>query len=131
MSEGRLPRIRLTLRVWTTLMSVTSARRGRTLPELTRHLGDVPVRPRGIPVPRLARAVHRTLGIGPVRPRCLTNALVLYRLLAEEGVPSELIVGLPPGSGTVRAHAWVEVDGRDVGPPPGRMHHEILARFPS
>lgn len=131
MSDGRLPRIRLTLRVWTTLIRVTLARRRRTLPEVTRHLSDVPTRARGTPVPRLARAVHRTLGIGPVRPRCLTTALVLYRLLAEEGISSEVIVGLPPGSGTVRAHAWVEVNGRDVGPPPGRMHHETLARFPS
>jgi hypothetical protein len=64
-------------------------------------------------------------------PRCLTAALVLYRLLREQGESAELVVGLPREPLDKTAHAWIEVDGVDVGPPPGRQGHEELARYGS
>ena len=44
---------------------------------------------------RLSRIVHGTLHLGPFRPRCLVNALVLFRLLRAQGDPAELVIGLP------------------------------------
>jgi hypothetical protein len=40
-----------------------------------------------------------------------------------------LVIGLPREAITKDAHAWVELDGTDVGPPPGRAGHEPMARF--
>jgi hypothetical protein len=56
--------------------------------------------------------------------------LVLFRLLREQGEQAELVIGLLPNAPNQRAHAWVELDGRDVGPPPGRFGHEEMARLP-
>ena len=42
-----------------------------------------------------------------------------------------LAMGSLPGEARDQtAHAWVELNGRDVGPPPGRNGHAELARFP-
>jgi len=100
------------------------------LPALAASFGDVPVRS-GEPIParQLGWAIDRTLRIGSRRPRCIFNALVLYRLLREQGDPAELVVGLPQAAITKDAHAWVELNGVDVGPPPGRAGHEPMARF--
>jgi len=54
---------------------------------------------------------------------------VLYRLLREQGDAAELVIGLPKNPADKSAHAWVELDGVDVGPPPGRNGHEQMARF--
>jgi hypothetical protein len=68
--------------------------------------------------------------VGRHRPRCLINALVLFRLLREQGEAAILVIGLPEVATDERAHAWVEVDGRDVGPPPGGRGYRELARLP-
>jgi hypothetical protein len=78
----------------------------------------------------LARAVDRSLRIGSHRPYCLINSLVLFRLLREQGDSAVLVIGLPKAPTDERAHAWVELDGRDVGPPPGNLGHRELARLP-
>jgi Transglutaminase-like superfamily len=78
---------------------------------------------------RLGRIVYRGLRIGSVRPRCLVNALILYRLLREQGDPADLVVGLPREPEGTDAHAWIEIRGVDVGPPPGRGPHEELVRY--
>ena len=41
----------------------------------------------------------------------------------------ELVIGLPREPKDKDAHAWVELHGMDVGPPPGRGLHEELARY--
>ena len=41
----------------------------------------------------------------------------------------ELVIGLPEQAKDERAHAWVELEGRDVGPPPGRAGHLEMARL--
>jgi hypothetical protein len=77
----------------------------------------------------LSRAVDKSLRFGSHRPTCLVNALVLFRLLREQGEAAELVIGLPSNATNETAHAWVEINGADMGPPPGRGNHSALARF--
>ena len=82
------------------------------------------------PIHTLRRAVDRLLVL-PGRPlRCLPRALVLYSLAVEQDHAPRLIVGLPKLGGSSRAHAWVEIDGVDVGPSPGQDGHEPLVSYP-
>lgn len=78
---------------------------------------------------RLGLIVNRVLRIGRRRPRCIVSALVLLRMLCRQGTAAELVIGLPPDATSPEAHAWIEVDGRDVGPPPGRLGRKELARY--
>ena len=123
-------KIRLALRVWLSFARVQVGMRRRPLPAYAAQLG----RPRRLHSPALApqqlsRAVDRSLRLGAHRPRCLTSALVLFRLLREQGDAAELVIGLPAEPSNHEAHAWVELEGLDVGPPPGRGGHETMARF--
>ncbi|HSS47320.1 MAG TPA: lasso peptide biosynthesis B2 protein [Thermoanaerobaculia bacterium] len=47
--------------------------------------------------------------------RCLPQALCLRWLLGRRGVVTELRIGVERQGGDLRAHAWVERDGRPVG----------------
>jgi hypothetical protein len=78
---------------------------------------------------QLGRAVSRTLRLGSYRPRCLFTSLTLFRLLHEQGDEAALVIGLPSRPEDGDAHAWVEVSGVDVGPPPGQSGHVELARY--
>ena len=124
---------RLAARIWARFAHVVLDVRRESLPTLVERLADANGRPpphdRYRPA-TLSRAVDRSLRIGGRRPRCLLNALVLFRLLREQGEPAELVIGLLPEAPDQRAHAWVELAGRDVGPPPGRSGHEEMARLP-
>lgn len=101
------------------------------LPALTARLAGSSKRSRRRHSPRrLSRAVDRTLRLGRRRPTCLVSALVLFRLLRAQGELAELVIGLPPDASTKDAHAWVELRGRDLGPPPGRAGHLEMARYP-
>jgi hypothetical protein len=104
--------------------------RRHPLPELVRVLaaGVVQRRRSHHPV-GLGRAVVAVLRIGPIRARCLVTSLVLYRLLMEEGYQPELVIGILPEAPSPMAHAWIEIGGQDVGPPPGEGHHRELMRF--
>ena len=116
-------------RIWRCYMSITFRDPREPLPQYISKLGRAPrtAGERITPI-RLRRAVLRALHVGPWRPTCLVNALVLYRLLREQGDPAELVIGLPVEALDHRAHAWVELDGQDLGPFPGD-HHTALARF--
>jgi hypothetical protein len=122
-------KVRLALRVWATFARVHLGLRRGPLPAFVQELGAAPRSTRRHSPSLLSLAVHRSLHIGPMRPRCLVNALVLYRLLREQGEPAEVVIGLPPGARDHAAHAWVELGGRDVGPPPGRGTHAPMARL--
>jgi hypothetical protein len=70
---------------------------------------------RAVPGARVAWAVEvasrRTVG----RATCLVEALVAQVVLAAQGHPSQLQFGVARSeAGGVRAHAWVESDGRVV-----------------
>lgn len=123
---------RLAVRVWIRFGRVTVGLRRKALPALVEDLARVDGgarRARYRPA-TLSNAVHRSLHLGGRRPRCLVNALVLFRLLREQGDAAELLIGLPSDAVNQEAHAWVELGGRDVGPPPGRYGHEEMARLP-
>lgn len=83
-----------------------------------------------VPLALLSRAVTRGLRIGPWQPRCLVRALVLYRLLRAQGDAAELVIGLHHQAASPDAHAWVLLDGRDIGPPPGGAGYEEMTRYP-
>jgi hypothetical protein len=124
-------KVALAARIWLTFLSVR-ARFRRPLPELVADLAGPPAAsasayedPR-----RLSSALHRVLRIGRRRPTCLLSSLVLFRLLRRQGETAQLVIGLPAQPRNKNAHAWVEVDGAVVGPPPGRLDHEPLARYP-
>lgn len=133
MPEAPLPlraKAALALRIWALLVRVLVGLRREPLPAFVARLGK-PGSPRRDrhSAARLSHAVDRSLTIGTRRPRCLVNALVLYRLLREQDDHAELVIGLPARPTDKDAHAWVELGGVDVGPPPGRSGHEELARF--
>jgi hypothetical protein len=54
-------------------------------------------------------ALDLACSIYPVRPLCLQRSAVLVKMLRENGVAAQMVIGaqkLP-----FKAHAWVEVDG--------------------
>lgn len=123
-------KLRLAARIWRGFLAVSFRNPRQPLPQFIATLGRArtPAAERLAPR-RLRGAVLRVLRIGPWRPTCLANALVLYRLLWEQGDPAELVIGLPLVALDHRAHAWVELHGEDLGPFPGKRNHSALARF--
>lgn len=130
---GRLaPRAKalLAARIFARFIAVRRQVHRRSLPELVAALGRVAPRDGAHrPARRLGNAVDRTLRLGGRRPTCLVSSLVLFRLLREQGDAPELVIGLPAHATDKDAHAWVELAGVDVGPPPGRNGHVELARY--
>jgi hypothetical protein len=49
-----------------------------------------------------------------VSAHCLQCSLVLYQWLWQEGLPSDLRIGVRKVRGEIRAHAWVEYQGQVV-----------------
>ena len=122
--------VSLALRIWLTFVLVQTGLRRRPLPELVTGLGrSRRTRCYGVPPPRLGIIVARVLRLGRRRARCLTSSLVLYRLLRHQSLPAELVIGLPETPSDRQAHAWIEVERADIGPPPGRSGHVELARY--
>jgi hypothetical protein len=122
-------KVRLALRVWRAYVRVRIGVGRAPLPAFVRTLGRTTASADRLPPSLLSLAVHRSLHLGPLRPRCLTSSLVLYRLLCEQGDRAEVVIGLRPDARDQAAHAWVELGQRDVGPPPGRGVHAAIARF--
>jgi aryl-alcohol dehydrogenase-like predicted oxidoreductase len=48
---------------------------------------------------------------------CLPQALALRWLLAREGMPAMVVIGVRKDAGALEAHAWVELDGLALGEP--------------
>jgi hypothetical protein len=126
-----LRKLAVVLHIWSWFISVQLASHRYPLPEVVSRVGRTS---RGGPryrvePARLGRIVKRSLQFGRYQPRCLTASLVLYRLLREQGIAAQLVIGLPRAPTERAAHAWVEVSGTDVGPPPGRSDYVELARY--
>ena len=120
----------LVARVWLCFTSTYLRSRWTPFPELmARFQQRQPTDPRPIDPRRLGRIIQRSLRFGPWRARCLWTALVLFRLLRRQGDEPQLVIGLPREPRDKDAHAWVEMEGVDVGPPPGRSHHVELTRY--
>jgi hypothetical protein len=133
-TSGRLSahaKAHLALRIVASFLVVRLQVHRRPLPQLVGTLAETPARG-GVHLPprRLGNAVDRTLQVGRRRPTCLVSSLVLFRLLRRQGDAAELVIGLPLNAADKDAHAWVELAGMDVGPPPGRNGHLELARYP-
>jgi len=122
-------KLRLLARIWALAAATQVDLWRRPLPVVVATLEPLGTRP-ALPLRTMARGIHRGLRVGPWRPRCLLRSLVLFRLLREQGQPAVLVIGLAHEARTSDAHAWVELDGRDIGPPPGGAGYEELARFP-
>jgi hypothetical protein len=48
---------------------------------------------------------------------CLPQALALRWLLAREGIPATVQIGVRKAAGALEAHAWVELEGQPLGEP--------------
>ena len=136
---GPVAKLRLLWTVWATAVAVAVGLRRERLPALITRLGapassvaDARSAEANPPLPPalLSRAVSRGLRLGPWQPRCLIRALVLYRLLRVQRHEPVLVIGLDSVRPTTEAHAWVELDGRDIGPAPGAFGHRALVRYP-
>ena len=68
---------------------------------------------------RAIESVHRVVGIAARRHlvplTCLRRALVVQWLLRRRGIATELRFGVAKEDGQLRAHAWLEHQGRLVG----------------
>ena len=69
---------------------------------------------------RMVRAGARH---GPAHPSCLEQSLVLWFLMAREGVPARLRIGVKKSAGKFEAHAWVEYDGVPLNQSEEVHHH--------
>jgi len=133
MSRSRLSPLErsvLATRVWRSYVRVRRHLHRRPLPDLVATLGtSSQLGTTRLSPERLGRAVQKALTVGGHPPRCLIASLVLYDLLRGEDERAEIVIGLPETPTSKDAHAWVEIDGVDVGPPPGRGTHRELARY--
>lgn len=119
----------LLARVWTTTLGVYLALRRHPLPVAVARLGERS-ETTPLPVRTLSRAVSRGLRLGPWQPRCVVRSLVLYRLLRAQGDEPMIVIGIRDRAASKDAHAWIELNGEDVGPWPGRGSHHELTRYP-
>ncbi len=121
----------LLLDVWKTALRVQVALRRHGMPSAIAKLEDSAATRARHPVPLLSRAVSRGLRVGSWQPRCLIRSMVLYDLLRKQGDPAELVIGLKEQASSSDAHAWVELEGRDIGPLPGGRGYLELTRYPA
>ena len=122
----------LVVRIWWCFVSTYLLSKRTPLPRMMALLSERtgPVDARPIQPRRLGSIVQRVLRLGRFwQARCLWSSLVLFRLLKRQGIEPQLVIGLPLEPKDKDAHAWVEIDGEDVGPPPGRSGHQELARY--
>jgi hypothetical protein len=123
-------KIAIVARSWWYFVSIRVELLRRPLPDVVRGLEvSEAARRRPVRAVRLGRMVHRSLTIGPLRTRCLYTSLVVYRMLHDQGDDPTLVLGLPERPEDKDAHAWIEVAGADVGPPPGGAGYVELARY--
>jgi len=101
---------------WILLSKAALAVPGRSLPQRQRWLDGLAAR---LPAPprltheEAAWAITAAARRIP-RTRCLEWSLALRGLLAQAGIASALRLGVaaPERPGPIRAHAWIETDGR-------------------
>jgi hypothetical protein len=72
-----------------------------------------------------AQAVSRAARHGLWHGNCLSQSLVLLRLLRRQGQPGQLRIGARNSGGRLEAHAWVESDGTVLNDAP-----DVVERFP-
>ncbi|MEM9592791.1 MAG: lasso peptide biosynthesis B2 protein [Acidobacteriota bacterium] len=116
----------LLLRALVLLMALPAALRILGLRPLLRRL--MPGAPGGggaarRPSPELGeRTIAMVRGLlsarlGPLRPACLRQSLVLFHLLRRQGWPAVIHFGVRRGGDGLDGHAWLEIDGHPVAEP--------------
>ena len=121
-------KLRLGASIWLAYLRVEVALARWPLPGAVERLGQGRNTTMVEPT-RLGEIVNKTLRVGPLRPRCLPRSLVLYDLVRPSHPSAALVIGLPFEADGHEAHAWVDLDGIDVGPPPGREGRQELVRY--
>jgi hypothetical protein len=106
---------RLLLRAWWHLLLVDVALRIVPVTWLLSRTAVVPRRSPSLPPERVGWLLSVARRHSPVRATCLTEALVLARMLRAEGVEATVTIGVACLRGRLRAHAWVEQGGQIVG----------------
>ena len=75
------------------------------------HLDEAKIKKANIIASMLSIAAR----YGPYRANCLKQSLLLWWLLARQGISSEIKFGVPKTPGeSFGAHAWVECDGKSL-----------------
>jgi len=109
-------------RAWALLLAADLGLRLLPFPRLERWLAPPLVEgavAEETAVPRLVWATAAAARHHLYPMRCLPQALCLRWLLGRHGIAAELRIGVERRRGEMRAHAWVERDGRPVGDGPG------------
>ncbi len=106
------------LRAFVTITQIDLALRIVGFPRLVaRAQAQPPAEPDSLAVEDLWRARRYARWIDSaarhhfIRAQCLHRSLALHTWLRQEGLPSELRIGVRKTGGTLAAHAWVEVGG--------------------
>ena len=125
-----LTKLVLAAEFWWTLAGVLVWLRRLPLPELVQHLNKVSrVRRRHDDPVRLGQLAAAALRLPGWQARCLLRCLVAYRVIRRQGGEPVLQIGIRPDAVDHETHSWLELDGRDVGPPPGKGNHEVLVTY--
>src|SRR5215831_13075264 len=96
-----------------TLVTVSTALRLASLPRVqawATHLEPVTEPPTIDDLRRVIR--FAAIGARFTGFKCLTRSLTLARMLARRGADSAVRIGVRTDRGTLKAHAWVEKNGR-------------------
>ena len=94
----------------------------------TRALGERLSLRRGAPPDATERATSTTRLVWVADQRvpgsrtCLSRSLALWYLLRNQGVPTDLRIGVRAGGVPLDAHAWVEHEGRALNDDEGVAH---------
>ena len=82
-------------------------------------VSSAPRREEGISAELVVQAVRRAGRHLPGGRNCLVQALAAQRMLRWLGLAAQVRIGVAKGdAGDLRAHAWVERDGKSVGQDP-------------
>ena len=92
---------------------------GRTQALLVPAAGAAPGRQDLPAAQSIARIVHGAAPWSPLHANCLPRAVVLCRLLSQQGMQAELRLGVARPDGEFSAHAWVEHAGVALAQPDG------------
>jgi hypothetical protein len=115
-------RVRLWLRRLQFESVVAKVRAGEPVCHADREPGSWDTRLIGF---RLGNAVNRTLRLLPTDSRCLSQSLVLSKLLADRSIQAKLIIGAHSAP-DFEAHAWVEYHGKPLLPTEGFQDSRLV-----
>ena len=101
----------LLVRAWWHLLFVDIALRLVSVAWLLPRTAAATPTTRPLPLARIGWLLEVARRYSPVQSTCLTDALVLVRMLHAEGIDAAVKIGVARGDGGLRAHAWVEHRG--------------------